>query len=65
MNSAASDKLHFGSKGGSETAGSFVDFLGERYYKIENVDGMAPFFVSVISNDDHQDALTHLPCAYG
>ena len=53
MNSAASDKLNFGTKGGSETAGTFVDFLGERYYKIENVDGMAPFFVSVISDDDH------------
>ncbi|MEM9688511.1 MAG: hypothetical protein AAF917_03445 [Pseudomonadota bacterium] len=53
MNSAASDKLNFGSTGGTETAGSFVDFQGERYYKIENVDGMAPFFVSVISDDDH------------
>ncbi|MEM8684767.1 MAG: hypothetical protein AAGF72_15140 [Pseudomonadota bacterium] len=53
MNSAASDKLNFASSSGPETAGSFVDFLGERYYKIENVDGMAPFFVSVISDGDH------------
>ncbi|MBG0755546.1 hypothetical protein [Vibrio cidicii] len=33
--------------------GSFVDLLGERYYKIANVDKMAPFFISVVSSSDH------------
>jgi hypothetical protein len=33
--------------------GEFVDFDGERYYAIHNVDRMPPFFVSVISSDDH------------
>ncbi|MDH7613613.1 hypothetical protein QGM67_02355 [Vibrio cholerae] len=33
--------------------GSFVDLLGERYYKIANVDNMAPFFISVVSSSDH------------
>ena len=34
-------------------SGEFVDFDGERYYAIHNVDRMPPFFISVISNDDH------------
>ncbi len=33
--------------------GEFVNFAGERFYAIRNVDRMAPFFVSVISNVDH------------
>ncbi|OJI31768.1 hypothetical protein VV99796_00157 [Vibrio vulnificus] len=33
--------------------GSFVDLLGERYYKISHVDKMAPFFISVVSSSDH------------
>jgi len=33
--------------------GEFVDLSGERYYAIRNVDKMAPFFISVVSNDDH------------
>ena len=33
--------------------GGFIDFDGERYYAIRNVDSMPPFFVSVISSDDH------------
>ncbi|HAS6373892.1 TPA: hypothetical protein RQJ75_000122 [Vibrio vulnificus] len=33
--------------------GSFVDLLGERYYKIAHVDKMAPFFISVVSSSDH------------
>ena len=37
----------------AEVSGEFVDFAGERYYAIRNVDKMAPFFVSVISNVDH------------
>ena len=34
-------------------AGEFVDFDGERYYAIRNVDRMPPFFISLISDDDH------------
>ena len=37
----------------SAVAGEFIDFDGERYYAIRNVDKMAPFFISVISNFDH------------
>ncbi len=33
--------------------GEFVEFDGERYYVIRNVDRMQPFFVSIISNVDH------------
>ena len=33
--------------------GEFLDFAGERYFAIRNVDQMAPFFVSVISANDH------------
>ncbi len=33
--------------------GEFIDFAGERYYAIRNVDRMEPFFVSVVSNVDH------------
>ncbi len=36
-----------------ETYGDFVDFAGERYYAIRNVDAMDPFFISVISDVDH------------
>ncbi len=31
----------------------FVDLLGERFYCIRNVDDIPPFFISVISSDDH------------
>jgi len=33
--------------------GEFLDFAGERYFVIRNVERMAPFFVSVISANDH------------
>ncbi len=36
-----------------EIEGQFVDFKGERYYKITNVDQMPPFFISVVSASDH------------
>jgi hypothetical protein len=39
--------------GNSSASGEFVDIAGERYYAIRNVDRMDPFFVSVVSNDDH------------
>ena len=38
---------------GDAVSGGFVDFAGERYYAIYNVDRMKPFFISVISNADH------------
>ncbi|CAM3682374.1 hypothetical protein VA7868_04237 [Vibrio aerogenes CECT 7868] len=37
----------------SKTEGKFVELKGERYYQIENVDQMAPFFISVVSSGDH------------
>ena len=37
----------------SAVAGEFLEFDGERYYVIRNVDRMAPFFISVISSSDH------------
>jgi hypothetical protein len=38
----------------SETVkGEFTTLNGERYYKIENVDNMAPFFISVVSASNH------------
>ncbi|KXF83432.1 hypothetical protein [Enterovibrio coralii] len=33
--------------------GQFVDIQGERFYRIENVDHMSPFFMSVVSANDH------------
>ncbi|MBY6198248.1 hypothetical protein [Vibrio hangzhouensis] len=36
-----------------KVAGQFVDLNGERYYKISNVDQMAPFFISVVSASNH------------
>ena len=37
----------------SKVSGEFIDFAGERYYVIGNVDNMPPIFVSVVSNSDH------------
>ena len=37
----------------NEVGGEFVDFAGERYYAIRNVDQMGPFFISIISSTDH------------
>jgi len=36
-----------------QVRGEFVDLAGERYYAIRNVDQIPPFFISVVSNDDH------------
>jgi len=33
--------------------GEFTDFLGERYYRIRDYDQMPPFFMSLVSDDDH------------
>ncbi|MFT4937554.1 MAG: hypothetical protein ACI88A_000571 [Paraglaciecola sp.] len=37
----------------SAVSGEFTTLGGERFYAIHNVDRMAPFFVSVISDSDH------------
>ncbi len=34
-------------------SGDFMTLDGERYYAIRNVDQMAPFFISVVSDSDH------------
>ena len=34
-------------------SGDFINLSDERYYEIRNVDKMAPFFISVVSNSDH------------
>jgi len=34
-------------------SGEFIELDGERFYAIHNVDKMAPFFISVISDSDH------------
>ena len=48
-----SDTVVMSPEDGSLVSGEFVDLDGERYYAIRNVDRMPPFFISVISNDDH------------
>ena len=37
----------------SDVSGDFITIHGERFYEIRNVDKMAPFLVSVVSNADH------------
>jgi hypothetical protein len=37
----------------NDVHGEFIDMQGDRYYAIRNVHEMAPFFVSVVSSDDH------------
>ena len=46
------DELHVGDNS-SSVSGEFTEFKGERYYVINNVDKMPPFFISVVSNSDH------------
>jgi len=38
---------------GNQVMGAFVTVAGERYYVIENVDKMPPFFISLVSDSDH------------
>ena len=35
------------------TTGSFVQLLGETYYRISHYDQMPPFFMSLVSSADH------------
>ena len=37
----------------SDVHGEFIDMQGDRYYAIRNVHNMAPFFISVVSADNH------------
>ncbi len=39
--------------GSGEVSGAFVTLAGERYYAIGNVDQMAPFFINLVSDNDH------------
>ncbi|MPX98285.1 hypothetical protein EHW61_16810, partial [Salinivibrio sp. VYel6] len=36
-----------------QVSGEILDFEGEKFYKISNVDEMSPFFISVVSSGDH------------
>lgn len=36
-----------------KVTGEFVNMLGESFYKIENYDGMSPFFMSIVSSSNH------------
>ena len=37
----------------SDVTGGFITLAGERYYAIQNVDKMPPFFISLVSDGDH------------
>ncbi len=41
------------SDGANKASGHFISIADERFYVINDVDQMAPFFISVISNSDH------------
>jgi len=45
--------MHTSDANSREVSGAFVTLEGERYYVIDNVDEMAPFFVSMVSDSDH------------
>ncbi|HUE99707.1 MAG TPA: hypothetical protein VMN99_10660 [Anaerolineales bacterium] len=36
-----------------DVRGKFVELLGEKFYKIENYDHLAPFFMSIVSSSNH------------
>src|SRR5512141_1335807 len=38
---------------GEKVKGEFVDMLGDKFYKIQNYDRLAPFFMSIISSSNH------------
>jgi hypothetical protein len=40
-------------QGNDNVSGEFLTIGGERFYAIRNVDRMAPFFINVVSDDDH------------
>ncbi|QFT39776.1 MULTISPECIES: hypothetical protein [unclassified Vibrio] len=45
--------MNFNYQANQAISGQFVDLMGERFYKISNVDRMSPFFISVVSASDH------------
>jgi len=57
MSASQSTSLQIGEmelkKTSSEITGEFVELWGGQYYKIRNVNALAPFFVSVVSSSDH------------
>ncbi|MCK7481718.1 MAG: hypothetical protein M0C28_34520 [Candidatus Moduliflexus flocculans] len=36
-----------------QVKGEFISLLGDTFYKIENYDGMPPFFMSLVSSSNH------------
>ena len=36
-----------------DVRGEFITMLGDKFYKIENYDGMDPFFMSIVSSSNH------------
>ena len=55
MNSLESQNLALDTNAENDegVTGEFIDFQDERYYLIRNVDQMSPFFMSLVSDDDH------------
>jgi hypothetical protein len=45
--------MTFSAPNSSDVVGQFIDMQGERYYAIHNMQNMAPFFISLISDSDH------------
>jgi hypothetical protein len=45
--------MSFSAPNSSDAVGQFIDMQGERYYAIQNMQKMAPFFISLISDSDH------------
>jgi hypothetical protein len=45
--------MNMATKNTTEVSGAFVSLDGERFYVIDNVDKMAPFFISLVSDGDH------------
>jgi len=45
--------MSFSAPNSSDVVGQFIDMQGERYYAIQNMQKMAPFFISLISDSDH------------
>ncbi len=53
MSSVMSSRNFTAGQTGDDVHGEFIDMQGDRYYAIRNVHNMAPFFISVVSADDH------------
>jgi hypothetical protein len=53
MNSVVSSNLDATGCKCNGVHGDFIDMQGDRFYVIRNVQNMAPFFVSLVSADDH------------